>query len=50
MAPKMAVSIIYTLRITPIKCLSSYSKNVHNSMFSVLEDTFQLTDLFPKWH
>ena len=49
MAPKMAVSIIYNLHITPIKCLSSYSKKAHNSMFSFLEDTFQLTDLFPKW-
>ena len=49
MTSKMAVSIIYNLHITPIECLSSYSKNAHNSMFSVLEDTFQLTDLFPKW-
>ena len=50
MASKMAVSIIYNLLITPIiKCLSSYSKTAHtcNSVFSVLEDTFQLTDLFP---
>ena len=46
MASKMAVSIIYNLHITAIKCLSSYSKNAHNSMFSVLEDTFQLTDYF----
>ena len=49
MASKMAVSIIYNVRITPIKCLSSYRKNAHNLMFSVLEDTFQITDLFPKW-
>ena len=49
MASKMAVSIIRNLHNTPIKCLSSYSKNAHNSVFSVLEDTFQLTDLFPKF-
>ena len=40
MAYKMAVSIIYNLHITPTKCLSSYSKNAHNSVFSVLEDAF----------
>ena len=39
----MAVSIIYNLHITLIKCLSSYSQNAHNSKFSVFEDTFQLT-------
>ena len=49
MESKMAVNIIYNLHIAPIKCFSSYSKNAHNSMFSVLEDTFQLTDLFPEW-
>ena len=48
MVSKMAVSIIYNLHITPIKCLSSCSKIAHNSVFSVLENTFQLTDLFPK--
>ena len=49
MASKMAVSIIYNLHITPLKCLSSYRQNAHNSKFSVLEDTFQLTVTFPKW-
>ena len=43
MASKMAVSIIYKLHITPIKGLSSYNQNAHNSKFSVIEDTFQLT-------
>ena len=48
MASKMAASIIYNLHITPIKCLSSYSKNAHNSMFSVLEDTFPVNCLISK--
>ena len=48
MASKMAVSIIYNLHITPIKCLSSYSQNAHKSKFSGLEDTFQLTVTYSK--
>ena len=36
MASKTAFNIIYNLHITPIK-------NVHNSKFSVLKDTFQST-------
>ena len=43
MASKMAVSIIYNWYITLIKCVSSYSQNAHNSKFSVLGDTLQLT-------
>ena len=43
MASKMAVSIIYNLHITSIKCLSSYNQNAHNSKFSFLDDTFQFT-------
>ena len=46
MASKMAVSIIYNLHITSIKCLSSYSQNAHNSKFSFLDDIFQLTVTF----
>ena len=42
MASKMAESIIYNLHNTPIKCLSSYSKNAHNSMFSVQHKNLKL--------